>query len=116
MNEIEGPLHRAVSARWTRTYVPQGLDARPARRLLPHSWKRESRIRLAGQVTARANSKNDTPGTFWTLQFGYGFEEATAKRMVLVDEDLKPLKGGRPESRRAIPHLDLQQAAGREKP
>ena len=46
---------------------------------------------LAGQVTARG----DRPGTFWTLQFGYGFEEATAKRMVLVDEDLKPLKGGR---------------------
>ena len=46
---------------------------------------------LAGQVTARA----DKPGTFWTLQFGYGFEEATAKRMVLVDDDLKPLKGGR---------------------
>jgi L-fuculose-phosphate aldolase len=47
---------------------------------------------LAGQVTARAKK----PGTFWTLQFGYGFEEATAKRMVLVDDDLKPLKGGRP--------------------
>src|SRR5258707_15775732 len=46
---------------------------------------------LAGQVTARG----DKPGTFWTLQFGYGFEEATARRMVLVDEDLKPLKGGR---------------------
>ena len=47
---------------------------------------------LAGQVTARA----DQPGTWWTLQFGYGFEEATAERMVLVDEDLKPLSGGRP--------------------
>ena len=50
---------------------------------------------LAGQVTARA----DKPGTFWTLQFGYGFEEATPERMVLVDEDLKPIpeKGrGRP--------------------
>ncbi|HXJ08677.1 MAG TPA: aldolase [Burkholderiales bacterium] len=47
---------------------------------------------LAGQVTARAKK----PGAFWTLQFGYGFEEATAKRMVLVDEDLKPLRGGRP--------------------
>jgi L-fuculose-phosphate aldolase len=47
---------------------------------------------LAGQVTARA----DKPGRWWTLQFGYGFEEATAERMVLVDEDLKPLKGGRP--------------------
>jgi L-fuculose-phosphate aldolase len=47
---------------------------------------------LAGQLTARG----PRPGTWWTLQFGYGFEEATAKRMVLVDEDLKPLRGGRP--------------------
>lgn len=47
---------------------------------------------LAGQVTARGPK----PGTWWTLQFGYGFAEATAKRMVLVDEDLKPLRGGRP--------------------
>ena len=47
---------------------------------------------LAGQVTARAKKQ----GTWWTLQFGYGFEEATAERMVLVDEDLKPLRGGRP--------------------
>jgi L-fuculose-phosphate aldolase len=47
---------------------------------------------LAGQVTARG----EEPGTWWTLQFGYGFEEATAERMVLVDEDLKPLAGGRP--------------------
>ena len=47
---------------------------------------------LAGQVTARA----DKPGTWWTLEFGYGFDEATTNRMVLVDEDLKPLSGGRP--------------------
>lgn len=47
---------------------------------------------LAGQVTARA----EEPGTWWTLQFGYGFDEATPERMVLVDEDLKPLSGGRP--------------------
>jgi L-fuculose-phosphate aldolase len=47
---------------------------------------------LAGQVTARA----DRPNTWWTLQFGYGFDEATAARMVLVDEDLKPISGGRP--------------------
>lgn len=47
---------------------------------------------LAGQVTARG----PRPGTWWTLEFGYGFDEADAKRMVLVDEDLKPLSGGRP--------------------
>ena len=47
---------------------------------------------LAGQVSARA----EKPGTWWTLEFGYGFDEATAGRMVLVDDDLKPLSGGRP--------------------
>jgi L-fuculose-phosphate aldolase len=47
---------------------------------------------LAGQVTARG----EKPGTWWTLQFGYGFEEASAERMVLVDDDLKPLQGARP--------------------
>jgi L-fuculose-phosphate aldolase len=47
---------------------------------------------LAGQVTARAKK----PDAWWTLQFGYGFDEATAKRMVMVDEDLQPLRGGRP--------------------
>ncbi|HEY6966720.1 MAG TPA: aldolase [Burkholderiales bacterium] len=46
---------------------------------------------LAGQVTALG----DRPGTWWTLKFGLGFEEATADTMVLVDEDLKPLSGGR---------------------
>jgi L-fuculose-phosphate aldolase len=47
---------------------------------------------LAGQVTARG----EKPGTWWTLEFGYGFDEATPGRMVLVDEDLQPLSGGRP--------------------
>jgi L-fuculose-phosphate aldolase len=47
---------------------------------------------LAGQVTALG----EKAGTWWTLQFGYGFDEATAGRMVLVDDDLKPLSGGRP--------------------
>jgi L-fuculose-phosphate aldolase len=47
---------------------------------------------LAGQVTARG----EKPGTWWTLEFGYGFDEGTPARMVLVDEDLKPLSGGRP--------------------
>lgn len=46
---------------------------------------------LAGQVTALG----EKPNTWWTLRFGLGFEEATTERMVLVDEDLKPLSGGR---------------------
>jgi L-fuculose-phosphate aldolase len=46
---------------------------------------------LAGQITARG----EQPGTFWTLQLGYGFDEASAERMVLVDDDLNPVTGGR---------------------
>lgn len=45
---------------------------------------------LAGQLTARA----EKPGTWWTLPFGCGFDEAAAERMVLVDEDLQPVNGG----------------------
>jgi len=67
--------------------APQALAA--ACRILAHEGHESG---LAGQVTARA----EQPGTWWTLQFGYGFDEATPERMVLVDEDLKPLQGGRP--------------------
>ncbi len=71
--------------------VPESLAA--ACRILAREGHESG---LAGQVTARGNLPNETPGTFWTLQFGYGFDEATADRMILVDEDLKPLAGGRP--------------------
>jgi L-fuculose-phosphate aldolase len=47
---------------------------------------------LAGQVTACG----EQPATWWTLPFGCGREEASAERMVLVDDDLKPLQGARP--------------------
>ncbi|HVJ24194.1 MAG TPA: aldolase [Burkholderiales bacterium] len=51
---------------------------------------------LAGQVSARANGPDASTRHLWTLEFGYGFDEATTNRMVLVDDDLKPLSGGRP--------------------
>ena len=47
---------------------------------------------LAGQVSARG----EKPGTWWTLGFGTGFDEATPERMVLVDEDLKSLSEAGP--------------------
>jgi L-fuculose-phosphate aldolase len=50
---------------------------------------------LAGQVTALGERAGTGASTFWSLKFGLGFEEATGERMVLVDEDLKPLSGGR---------------------
>lgn len=46
---------------------------------------------LAGQITARG----ERPGTYWTLELGYGFDEADPQRMVLVDDDLQPLSGGK---------------------
>jgi L-fuculose-phosphate aldolase len=44
---------------------------------------------LAGQITARA----EQPGTYWTQQFGLGFDEITESNLLLVDEDLNVLAG-----------------------
>lgn len=44
---------------------------------------------LAGQITARA----DQPGTFWTLRFGLGFDEATPEDFIRVDDDLHTVEG-----------------------
>ncbi|KDB66638.1 aldolase [Bordetella bronchiseptica] len=44
---------------------------------------------LAGQITARG----DEPGTYWTLPFGVGADEARASELILIDEDLNPLDG-----------------------
>lgn len=44
---------------------------------------------LAGQITARG----DEPGTFLTLQFGVGADEATPASFIATDDDLRPLDG-----------------------
>lgn len=44
---------------------------------------------LAGQITARG----EEPGTFWTLQFGVGADEARASELIQIDEDLNALDG-----------------------
>jgi L-fuculose-phosphate aldolase len=44
---------------------------------------------LAGQITARG----EKPGTYWTLKFGIGADEATPEDLILVDDDLRPLDG-----------------------
>lgn len=44
---------------------------------------------LAGQITARGKK----PGTYYMLQFGLGFDEACAKNIILVDDDLNVLDG-----------------------
>jgi L-fuculose-phosphate aldolase len=44
---------------------------------------------LAGQITARA----EKPGTYYTQQFGFGFDEISPSNLVLVDEDLNVLEG-----------------------
>jgi L-fuculose-phosphate aldolase len=45
---------------------------------------------LAGQITAR----DTLDAHFLTLQFGYGFEEATESLVVQVDDDLKSTQAG----------------------
>lgn len=42
---------------------------------------------LAGQITARG----EKPGTFYTLRFGYGADEAVASELILIDDNLKAL-------------------------
>ncbi|MGH7072009.1 MAG: aldolase [Acetobacteraceae bacterium] len=44
---------------------------------------------LAGQLTTRGPD----PGTYWMLRFGLGFDEATADGLLLVDDDLRVLRG-----------------------
>ena len=44
---------------------------------------------LDGQISARASK----PGTYYMLQFGLGFDEATASSIVTVDDDLNVLAG-----------------------
>ena len=43
---------------------------------------------LAGQLSVRA----DKPNTYWMLSYGYGFDEATASNMLLVDLDVRLLR------------------------
>ena len=44
---------------------------------------------LAGQLSVRA----EKPNTYWMLSYGYGFDEATASNMLLVDDDLNVIEG-----------------------
>src|SRR5688500_4050012 len=44
---------------------------------------------LAGQLSVRA----ERPNTYWMLSYGYGFDEATASNMLLVDDELNVVEG-----------------------
>ena len=44
---------------------------------------------LAGQISARSQ----TPGAYWTLRFGLGFDEATPEDFIEVGPDLETLSG-----------------------
>ncbi|MDX1512289.1 MAG: aldolase [Gammaproteobacteria bacterium] len=44
---------------------------------------------LAGQITART----ETPGVFWTIRLGFGFDEITAGNLIRCDDDLNPMDG-----------------------
>jgi len=44
---------------------------------------------VAGQITCRAKEQ----GSFWTLKFGLGFDEATSADFIRVGQDLETLEG-----------------------
>jgi L-fuculose-phosphate aldolase len=56
---------------------------------------------LAGQITTRGEHQ----GTFWTLRFGIGADEATLSDMILVDDQLKLLHGEGPANPAVRFHL-----------
>ena len=92
MNEKAHFIDR-VSREMEQDFGKQALPPREALAAACRILAREGHESgLAGQVSARA----ERAGAWWTLQFGYGFDEATPERMVLVDEDLQSLEGGRP--------------------
>jgi len=70
----------AVAYNWT---IPQKL-ALACRMLADNGHWRGG---IAGQISARG----EQPGTFWTLRFGYGADEAVASELILIDEDLNSL-------------------------
>ena len=84
-DEIRARVDRelAESTRLPQWSVPQKL-ALACRMLADNGHWRGG---LAGQITARG----EQPGTFWTLRFGYGADEATASDLILIDENLKAL-------------------------
>ncbi len=52
--------------------------------------------RVNREMVADFPARADPPENWWTLQFGYGFEETTAERIALVASDLQPLSAARP--------------------
>src|SRR3954465_10528234 len=82
-------VNREMALDFRRVSVPAEESLARACRILAAEGHESG---LAGQVTARGKK----PGTWVTLQFGHGFDEASPQCMVLVDEDLKPASGGRP--------------------
>ncbi len=80
------------------------IDEEMARRRKPDSRSRREKLvlacrmlaalghwhgGLAGQITARG----DAPGTYLTLEFGIGADEADPSNLILVDEQLRCLDG-----------------------
>lgn len=55
-------------------------------RILDHDGHESA---LAGQISARG----EQPGTYWSLRFGLGFDEARESNMLLVDDNLNVLAG-----------------------
>ena len=44
-------------------------------------------------IITQMTAKGDEDGTFWTMPFGFGFEDVREQDLILVDTDLKTLEG-----------------------
>lgn len=80
--------HARVEREMADFVAPSGWSIKQKTALACRMLAQEGHWRgLAGQITARA----EQPGTYWTLAFGAGYDEATAGTLVQVDDDLHPI-------------------------
>lgn len=69
----------------------------------PNPWSVEESLILAAHILAenghfgglagQCSASGRDPGTYWTLRLGAGFDEASQDNLVLVDDDLRVLRG-----------------------
>jgi L-fuculose-phosphate aldolase len=82
--------HRQTSERMKQHFVLSDWSSRQKLALTCHILAAEGHDSgLAGQATIRG----DTPGTYFMLRFGLGFDEIRSENILLVDDDLNVLEG-----------------------
>lgn len=81
----------------------QTVENQMAQHLKGGDWTPRQKLAIAGRILAheghvpglagQISLRGESPDTAWTLRFGDGFDELTASRFVLVDDELNVLEG-----------------------